>query len=60
LLNPIRACRLAALFSVFEQRWVRPVARLNTLYRFIFLQRRFAFDVDLFLFDQARGFVGLL
>jgi hypothetical protein len=54
-----QACLWLGISSVFKHRWIRPIARLSALYRLIFLQRHFAFDIELFLFDQAGGFVGL-
>ena len=46
--------------SVLESRRFRPVARLAALDRLIVVRGDFALDLDLFAFDQARRFVGLL
>ena len=46
-------------YSIFEQWRVWPVARLAALDRLSLPCWNLAFDIDLFLFDKARGFVGL-
>jgi hypothetical protein len=45
--------------SVLEQWWIRPVAALDLFDRLVVVCGNLAFDIDLFFFDQARGFVGL-
>src|SRR5438105_15699510 len=52
-LSPVRGVLL------FEHRRLRPLARLDALDCLILLRRNFALDLDLLVFDQARGFVCL-
>jgi hypothetical protein len=47
------------ILSFFKRRWVRPVAALDLFDRLAMFCGDIAFDVDLFPFDQARGFIGL-
>ena len=54
------ASDLLAFVSIFKCRRALIIARLTTLDRLVSVDGGFTFDIDLFAFNQARRFVGLL